>query len=97
MSKFKNLLEPVPIDDPSETVHIRKRASLRVRGLAWGGLALWALVLMAGWLGRSIITADAAGWAQPIIGGLLLFGLLGLLTWNAYRLLAGWPARYILQ
>lgn len=97
MSKFKNLLDPVPIDDPTETVQIRKRASLRVRGLAWSGLALWALVLTAGWLGRSIITAGATDWAQPVIGGLLLFGLLGLLAWNVYHLLAGWPARYILQ
>lgn len=97
MARFKNLLDPVPIDDPTETIHIRKRSSLRVRGLGWGGLAIWALALTAGWIGRGIITAGAVGWAQPIVGGLLLFGLFGLLGWNVYRLLAGWPARYVLQ
>jgi len=97
MSRFKNLLDPVPIDDPTETVQIRKRASLRVRGLGWGGLVVWGLVLTAGWLGRGIITAGATDWVQPIVGGLLLFGLLGLLAWNVLRLLAGWPARYVLQ
>ncbi len=97
MARFKNLLDPVPIDDPTETVQIRKRASLRVRGLWWGGLAVWGLVLAAGWVGRGIITAGAVSWAQPIVGGLLLFGLLGLFGWNVYCLLAGWPARFVLQ
>lgn len=97
MSRFKKLLDPVPIDDPTETVQIRKRASLRVRGLGWGGLAVWALVLLAGWIGRGIITAGWVDWAQIIAGGLLLFGLFGLLVWNVSRVLSGWPARYVLQ
>ncbi|MGQ9668091.1 MAG: PH domain-containing protein [Anaerolineae bacterium] len=97
MARFKSLWDPVIIDDPMEAVQIRKRSSLRIRGIWWGGLALWVMVLAAGWVGQGIVAAGWAGWAQPIVGGLLMFGLIALLVWNVFRTLSGWPARYVLR
>lgn len=97
MARFKNLWDPMIIDDPTEIVRVRKRSSLRIRGLGWGGLALWVMLLVAGWLGRGIIVAGWAGWAQSVIGGLLMFGLIVLSVWNVARVLGGWPARYVLN